>query len=63
VVGSEGDSVYNPTDPVNLSLPRPVDNGIGWKTLASLNFPEISNGDTGAKTVYDMTVTYFAVCI
>jgi len=46
------------TDPVNPSLPRPVNSGHSWKMSITGVFPRIF----GSGASYGITVTLFAVC-
>lgn len=53
-----GYEMASPTDPtLTLSLPRPVDNGTGWRLL-TVNYHPIVGG-----LYLDLDVTLFAVCI
>lgn len=52
--GFEGPST---SDPVNLSLPRPVDGGTTWRMDVAVNYP------VAAGVQYDIDITLFAICI
>lgn len=47
-------------DPVNLSVPRPVDDGASWRVGAHLVYPYWENPMIGQNGTAGMTVTYFA---
>ena len=48
------------TDPVNPSIPRPVNGNASWRVAFAGDFPFSSAGSNG--TQYGITVTLYAVC-